>query len=106
MPIDTSISNQKIAISPSQSMFDEGAPCNSLNLIHEGSYEIEKVFDGVLIPILENSGKNLTPGVACLFTNERYPVTITSRSEGLLSTYQITRSTIKKNIMSYSQYQI
>ena len=100
MPIDTSISNQKIAISPSQSMFDEGASCNSLNLIHEGSYEIEKVFDGVLIPILENSGKNLTPGVACLFTNERYPVKIISKSEGLLSTYQITRSTIKKNIMS------
>lgn len=100
MPIDTTNSNQKISISPSQTLFEEGSSCNSLNLIHEGSYEIERVFDGILIPIMENSGKNLTPGVACLFTNERYPVTIHSSSQGILSTYQITRSTIKKNIMS------
>jgi hypothetical protein len=102
MPIDTSKSNQKISTSIAQILFEENTTCNSLNLLHEGSYTIEKTCDGILIPLLENSGKNLTPGVASLFLNERYPISITSSSAGILSTYQITRATIKKNIMSKS----
>lgn len=102
MPVDTSKSNQKIPTKSGEILFDEGSPCDSLNLLHEGSFTTEKNIDGILVPLSENSGKNLTPGVASLFFKERYDTTILSTSEGVLSTYQITRSTIKKNIMAKS----
>ncbi|MCB1179480.1 MAG: cyclic nucleotide-binding domain-containing protein [Leptospiraceae bacterium] len=100
MPIDTSKVNQKISVLNGQVMFEEGHVTNSLNIIHEGSYSIEKKFGETSLPLVNISGKNLTPGVISLFTTGRYHTSISATKDSLLSTYQVNTSTIKKTIMS------
>jgi hypothetical protein len=100
MPIDTSKPNQKIQVLHGQTLFDEATSCNSLNLLHEGSYSIIKKFGNTNISLIEMAGKNLTPGVLSLFSNERYHYSLKSTNDSIVSTYQITKATIKKNIMS------
>ena len=59
MPIDTSKVNKKY---PSQQdkLFLKGSAANSLNIIHEGAFLIEKKINNVNIPLLQIAGKNLT----------------------------------------------
>ena len=99
MPIDTSKVNQKISILQGQYLFEEGNSSNSLNIVHEGSYSLEKKFDKISLNLLKMNGKNLTPGVISLFSNGRYPYSIRSISNSVVSTYQVTQATIKKSIM-------
>ncbi|HNI91438.1 MAG TPA: cyclic nucleotide-binding domain-containing protein, partial [Leptospiraceae bacterium] len=98
MPIDTSKVNQKISVPSGQVIFEEGSPANSLNIIHEGAFIIEKKINNSTIPILQLVGKNLTPGVISLFTSGRYPCTIKTAQDSIISTYQVNSSTIKKTI--------
>ena len=98
MPIDTSKVNQKISVPTGQVIFEEGASANSLNIIHEGAFLLEKKINGVNVPLLQIAGKNLTPGVVSLFTTGRYPCTIKTVQDSIISTYQVNNSTIKKTI--------
>jgi hypothetical protein len=100
MPIDTSKVNQKISVLSGQILFEEGQLSNSLNIIHEGGYSIEKKVGDFSFPLIQISGKNLTPGVISLFTSGRYPYTIAASQDSLVSTYQVTNATVKKTIMS------
>ena len=98
MPIDTSKVNQKISVPTGQIIFEEGSSANSLNIIHEGAFLIEKKINGVNVPLLQIAGKNLTPGIVSLFTTGRYPCTIKTVQDSIISTYQVNSSTIKKTI--------
>lgn len=98
MPIDTSRVNQKITIPNGELLFPEGVTANSLNIIHEGAYRVEKKINGVTLPLLQIAGKNLTPGVISLFTTGRYPFTLKAVQDCVVSTYQVTPETIKKTI--------
>ena len=49
MPIDTSKVNQKISVPTGQVIFEEGASANSLNIIHEGAFLLEKKINGVIV---------------------------------------------------------
>lgn len=100
MAIDTSKPNQKINIEAGIVLFEEGSATNSLNIIHEGGYSIEKKIGESSIQLLQVSGKNLTPGAVSLFTSGRYICTIQTLQPSILSTYQVTTSTIKKTIIS------
>jgi len=98
MPIDTSKVNQKIPVPTGQVIFEEGSSSNSLNIIHEGAFLIEKKINGVNVPLLQIAGKNLTPGVISLFTTGRYPFTIKTVQDSIISTYQVNGSSIRKTI--------
>ncbi|MDX1960890.1 MAG: cyclic nucleotide-binding domain-containing protein [Leptospiraceae bacterium] len=100
MPLDTSKVNQKIPVPTGQILFEEGTPCNSLNIIHEGGYALEKKIAGKNVTLLQVTGKNLTPGIISLFSNGRYPYTIKTTADSTISTYQVSVSTIKKTVMS------
>ncbi|MBK9501842.1 MAG: cyclic nucleotide-binding domain-containing protein [Leptospiraceae bacterium] len=98
MPIDTSKVNQKISVPAGQIIFEEGSAANSLNIIHEGAFLIERKINNVSIPLLQIAGKNLTPGVISLFTSGRYPCTIKTVQDSIISTYQVNSGTIRKTI--------
>lgn len=100
MPLDTSQTNQKISIPSLQILFEEGAASNSLNILHEGAYSLEKKFGDTSLPLLQVSGKNLTPGVISLFGNGRYPCSIKTTQPSVISTYTVTTATIHKSIQS------
>ncbi len=98
MPIDTSKVNQKINVPIGEAMFQEGSTTSSLNIIHEGSYSLETKIFNFTVPILQITGKNLTPGAVNLFTNGRYNATIKTLQNSVLSTYVVNPSTIRKTI--------
>jgi hypothetical protein len=100
MPLDTSKVNQKINVESGLVLFEEGSLANSLNIIHEGAYSVEKRVGDMSIPLFQISGKNLTPGIISLFTSGRYTSSIQSTQNSIISTYQVNNSTIKKTIMS------
>lgn len=100
MAIDTSKPNQKINVESGLVLFEEGSVTNSLNIIHEGGYSVEKKIGEISIQLLQISGKNLTPGAVSLLTSGRYSYTIQASQPSVLSTYQVTTATIKKTIIS------
>ncbi len=100
MPLDTSKVNQKINVEAGLVLFEEGSAANSLNIIHEGGYSVEKKVGDLTVPLFQISGKNLTPGIISLFTSGRYSHTIQTTQTCLVSTYQVTTATIKKTIIS------
>jgi hypothetical protein len=100
MPLDTSKVNQKINVEAGLVLFEEGSAANSLNIIHEGGYSVEKKVGELVVPLFQITGKNLTPGIISLFTSGRYSHTIQTTQNCLISTYQVTTATIKKTIIS------
>ncbi|MCE9502110.1 MAG: cyclic nucleotide-binding domain-containing protein, partial [Leptospira sp.] len=98
MPIDTSKINQKIPVPAGEVIFQEGAPANSLNILHEGSLIIEKKIKTGNLPLLSISGTNLTPGIISLFSSGRYPYSIKTAQNCVISTYAVNNSTIRKTI--------
>ncbi|MEM7180745.1 MAG: cyclic nucleotide-binding domain-containing protein, partial [Spirochaetota bacterium] len=92
--------NQKLSIPAGEVLFEEGAKANSLNILHSGGIALEKEVNGKSIPLLELSGKNLTPGILSLFSGETYQYTIKATSPSLLSTYQVNAQTIRKTLSS------
>ncbi|MCX7997434.1 MAG: cyclic nucleotide-binding domain-containing protein [Leptospiraceae bacterium] len=100
MALDTSKPNQKINVEAGLILFEEGSSANSLNIIHEGGYSVEKKIGDFPIQLFQVTGKNLTPGAVSLFTSGRYTCTIQSSQPSVLSTYQVTNATIKKTIIS------
>lgn len=100
MVLDTSKVNQKVNIAPGEVLFEEGSNSNSLNILHDGGISIEKKVGDLNISLLQTTGKNLTPGIISLFTTGRYPFTIKTTQESIVSTYAVTTATIKKTIFS------
>ncbi|MCB1192669.1 MAG: cyclic nucleotide-binding domain-containing protein [Leptospiraceae bacterium] len=98
MPINTNKVNQKVTVLTGEVLFEEGSPCDSLNILHKGSLLLEKKIENRNIPLIKLTGSHLTPGILNLIQNSRYSYTIKAIEDSLISTYQGSSSSIEKTI--------
>lgn len=98
MPLDTSQNNQKVKISAGEVIVQEGSPCRSIILLHEGTVSFEKQIQDYNIVIYSVAGTNLTLGSPALINHTHFPYTIRARSSCLLSTYPMNPSNALKTL--------
>lgn len=98
MPLNTNKVNQKVTVLTGEVLFDEGSPCDSLNILHQGSLILEKKSGNRNVPLIKLTGSHLTPGILHLIEDSRYRYTIKAIEDSIVSTYQGSSKSIEKTI--------